>query len=311
MINRLLHILFFTLSIASASAQESQIKILLDTNTIRIGENVNFKVEVTYPVKNKIIFTEPKDTLTGKIEILHKLKTDTAFSDDLLIKTLTYNYSITSFDSGYHVIPPISLISNSDTILSNPLLLTVYTIDVDTTAEIKDIKEIYRYPFSFWDWVIEKKYYILGTLLLLTLVFFAIRYWKKIKPKPEIKVIPEVIIPAHIIALEKLKIINEQKYWQSGEIKTYHSEITDTIRKYIENVFNIDALELTSDEILTSLRLQIADEQTKRKLKQILLLADMVKFAKEKPLPTENEFSMQLAIEFINETSPKDLENKK
>jgi hypothetical protein len=70
-------------------------------------------------------------------------------------------------------------------------------------------------------------------------------------------------------------------------------------------------LELTSYEILSALRHQIADEQTKRKLKQLLLLADMVKFAKEKPLSTENEYSMQIAIEFINETSQKDFNNNK
>lgn len=296
-------IFLFIISLAHYRAQENSIQLTLDTNTIRIGEKANLEIKITFPVTNKIVFTEPKDSISGNIEILHSLKTDTSFSEDLTLKTLTYRYAITSFDSGYHVIPPFTFISNTDTVESNPLLLTVNTVEVDTSADIKDIKEVYRYPFNLWDWIENNKYYLLGIAAILAIVFFIIKYWKKIKPQPKITEEPKEIIPAHIAALEKLNNIKERKLWQEGHIKTYHSEITDVIRLYIEQVFKIEALEQTTEETLFLLRLQIANEQTKNKLKQLLLLADMVKFAKEKPTPAENENSLQLAIDFINETA--------
>ncbi|CAG0954891.1 MAG: hypothetical protein HND27_00895 [Bacteroidetes bacterium] len=300
---RFVCILLFIISLGNYRAQENSIQLTLDTNSIRIGEKANLEIKITFPVTNKIIFTEPKDSIASNVEILNKLKTDTSFSDDLSLKTLYYHYSITSFDSGYHVIPPFTFVSNTDTIESNPLLLTVNTVEVDTSADIKDIKEVYRYPFNLWDWLENNKYYLLGITAILAIVFFIINYWKKIKPQPKITVEPEITIPAHITALEKLNKIKEQKLWQEGHVKTYYSEITDVIRIYIEQVFKMEAMEQTTDETLSLLRLKIANEQTKNKLKQILILADMVKFAKEKPTPAENENSMQLAIDFINETT--------
>ena len=86
-------------------------------------------------------------------------------------------------------------------------------------------------------------------------------------------------------------------------MKEYHIAVSDTVRMYIENRYSINAMEMTSDEILRSLRLIIADVNIKTKLSALLVLSDMVKFAKEQPLPNENEMCWEQAVDFIKHTA--------
>ncbi len=78
--------------------------------------------------------------------------------------------------------------------------------------------------------------------------------------------------------------------------------MSDTLREYLENRYHINALEQTSDEIFAGLRSAQISADAREKLRRTLLLADLVKFAKEKPLPEDNEFSMENAISFIMQT---------
>jgi hypothetical protein len=112
---------------------------------------------------------------------------------------------------------------------------------------------------------------------------------------------PEVIIPADITALKQLAKLEEAKIWQEGNIKEYYSKLSEIIRRYMENRFEFITLELTTDEILKELRSILSDEQL-NKLKILLQRADLAKFAKSKPVDTENIESMVLAKQFITST---------
>ena len=90
--------------------------------------------------------------------------------------------------------------------------------------------------------------------------------------------------------------------WQGGKVKAYHSQISEVLREYIEHRYHVNALEETTDEIIHGLRLHSIPQEMISKLMQILFLADLVKFAKENPLPSENDMSIINAIEFINTT---------
>ena len=110
--------------------------------------------------------------------------------------------------------------------------------------------------------------------------------------------------PAHEIALETLKKIAEEKLWQQGLYKQYQSSVSDAIRTYIEHRFDINAMEYTTDETLSHLRNNLVPVEAKEKLRQLLQLADLVKFAKAIPVGTENELSMQQAVDFVMLTKP-------
>ena len=109
-------------------------------------------------------------------------------------------------------------------------------------------------------------------------------------------------IPPHVTALNKLNELRDKRLWQQNQFKEYHSELTDVLRDYLEKRYNITAHEQTTDEIMHSLRYAGLPADDKEKLRQIMVLADLVKFAREKPIPAENEASMEGAVSFVTAT---------
>jgi hypothetical protein len=297
-------------AISNSQAQDIKVKAQLDSNSILIGEQIKLNLNIQYRADNgkhlKIKFPDIADTIRKEIEIVSQSKTDTVINpNDPFLFNLNKSLTITSFDSGYWAIPPFKFTVNEDTtgFLTETLLLQVNTISVDTTQSIKDIKGPYEETYTWMDWLKDNMYVVywsLGAILVILLIIYLIRKYRK-RPKPVIEVVaPE--IPAHIIAFEKLEKLKSEKLWQEGKLKLYHSTLTDILREYIENRFKIQALEQTTDEILYGFRNVAVDEESKMKLKQVLLLADLVKFAKEQPLPNENELSMSNVFDFINGT---------
>ena len=115
---------------------------------------------------------------------------------------------------------------------------------------------------------------------------------------------PKVIIPAHVVALKELDELDKAKIWQAGNIKKYHTELSEIIRRYTEIRFRFIALELTTDEIIENLKDKISSEQIKN-INLLLQRSDLAKFAKSKPIDTENTESMQLAKDFVLSTKEK------
>lgn len=299
----------------SSSSQDIKATATLDSNTIKIGQQVKLKLSVQYKVDNgkhiKIKWPEIADTIRKEIEVVGQSKLDTVIPDKnnpvqiIQSKTLL----ITSFDSGYWAIPPIKFIVNGDSngIFTEPLLLHVGGMAVDTTIAIKDIKAPFAETYTWLDWLKDNMWVVWGTLiaiLVVLLIIYLVRRFTRVKPiyieveKPK--------IPAHIIAYEKLEKLKNEKLWQEGKLKLYYSSLTDIVREYIENRFKIQALEQTTDEILYGFRNIAVDEDSKTKLKQVLILSDLVKFAKEQPTSTENELCLANSYDFINGTKRDD-----
>ncbi len=292
--------ILFMMNPATLMGQNVKVNAQLQNNQIKIGQQTNIVLSATTSQQAHIVFPPLADTLIGKVDIVNQSKIDTLTANNQI--TYQQIITITSFDSGYFAIPPFSFRLKDDTtqnLLSEALLLTVQTVPVDTTKAIKEIKPILQAPFSIWEY---KTQIILG-IVVIAAVLALIYYFRKIR-KPKTIIAEPVVVkrPAHEIALEALNQLKEQKLWQQGQVKEYHIIISDTIRTYIEGRYEIGAMEMTSDEILRSIRLVINNEQLKQKLTQVLVLSDMVKFAKESPLPLENEKVLEFAFDFVNET---------
>ncbi len=304
----------------SAKAQDFKAVAKLDSNFIQIGQQIKLQLSIEYNVDNgkqiKIKWPKIPDTLRTEIEVIQQSKTDTLIPDKTnpfhFIQTKTL--LITSFDSGYWAIAPFKFIVNTDTtgVYTDPLLLEVSSVSVDTTIAIKDIKPPFDIDYNWLDWIKDNRMLLLrilvGIIIVVVIIILLIRSLKD-KPAPTLKAVPK--IPAHITALEKLEKLKNEKLWQEGKLKQYHSSLTDIIREYIENRFKIKALEQTTDEIIIGFRSVAIDEDSKAKLKQVLILADLVKFAKELPLPNENEMSMNNAFDFINGTKREEEQKEK
>lgn len=292
------------------NAQEIKVQSKLDTSSIIIGQQTKLDLIVNYRVDNgkniRVQFPEFNDTIRKEIEILSQSKIDSVFNkNDIYDLTLKRSYLITSFDSGYWAIPPFRFNVNEDTngLYTEPLLLQVQSVAVDTTQAIKDIKPVFITEYSFLDWIKDNMifvYIILAIIVVVILVIYFSRRWSR--RKPVVVEIEKPKIPAHIIALDKLEKLRAESLWQNGKVKQYYSLLTDVVREYIENRYDIQALEQTTDEIIYGFRNVAVDDESMRKLKQLLKLSDLVKFAKENPLPNENEQSLTNAFDFVNGT---------
>lgn len=279
--------------------------VTLDTNAILVGNQINLHLSFTGPKGIEIQWPKLNDTIISEIEILEKSKIDTSFSQDNSKIILHQTLKITSFDSGYYAIPPFrfnykkpgdQLVQYAET---QAVLLSVHTIPVDTAKEIRDIKKPIEAPFTFR----EALPWIIALLLLAGTGYFIYYYLKKRKKaEPVFRAPVKIKLPPHQIALDALENLRNKKLWQSGQIKDYHTELTDIIRDYVYGKFAIHAPELTSDEILNALNYTATNEQARQKLGQTFVVADLVKFAKMQPMPMEHDASLNNAIEFVKET---------
>lgn len=183
------------------------------------------------------------------------------------------------------------------------------TVATDTSlAKIKDIKPPYDEPFD-WKWYLPEIY--IGLAILAAIILLIILIKKLNKKKPQEIIVEKPKIPAHITALETLEKIREDAIWKDNKTKEYYSSIADTVRLYIEERFNINALELTSDEIIKIFKSQVVDSESKSKLNQILTLSDFVKFAKQIPIEAEHTLTLNNAFDFIKGTMREEKKKKK
>ena len=294
-------LMLITCAIISSNANAQTISAHTDTNQIRIGEQFQLNLSAKTTSGTHIIFPFLTDTF-NHFEVVSKTEIDTAKQNAPGELNLTQRLTLTSFDSGYFVIPPFPFVikgkEKNDTLYSEAMLMSVTTIPVDTTQEIKSIKNVIDVPFPW------KKYALIALIAILItgiIVYIVQHRMKKgVVFKPRIK----PTRPPHEIALEALRKTEEEKLWQSGQVKKYFSDVSDILRTYIEGRFEIYAMEQTTDEILAHFfRAGLRNEEFD-KLKHILKLADMVKFAKVQPMPDENELILQYAFAFVNETRP-------
>ena len=292
----------------SVSFAQVEVFATMDTNKIRIGEQSKIELYVKYHVKHKnlhIQWPSLADTLRKEIDVIHVSPIDTTIPDKNKPEEILEHQTITisSIDSGFWAIPPFAFILNKDTtkpLLTEPLLLVVSTLPVDTAEKsIRDIKAPFDEKFD-WHEYLPYIYEAIAVAALLALLIFILR--KVLKKKPVHMEAPKANIPPHIIALDALEELKLKKLWQEGKYKEYHTLISDTLRAYIEGRYGIAAMELTSDEIIKIMNSQVIDTISKEKLKQVLTLADYVKFAKVTPIDIENEMSLNQAFDFINGT---------
>jgi hypothetical protein len=307
--NRKLHILLillFSLSLSGAMGQYSGATARLDSADILIGDRVKYELTVTVPKGSLVDWPIFGDTLTAHVEILRKSAIDTVKSRNDLY-TLHQELFITSFDSGTYVIPPVlfKYRQKGDTMAffteTEPIRFNVTPPPTDPGQDIKPLKPPLRAPVTLAEvlpWV--------GLALLLALAAYLIYYFffrkKPVVAAPVTRLRPSA--PPHVAALEALEDLRLKKLWQAGRVKEYYSEMTDIIREYIELRYPVRAMEMTTAEIETALRKTDANAQARDKLYQTLTLADLVKFAKEQPLPLENDLSLNHCIDFVRETRP-------
>lgn len=248
----------------------------LESDTIALGDQTTLTIRgaLNYP---------STDVLSQNGIVALRQEFDTA--------TRTQTTVITSFEPGEHYIK----LGTDDS-----LLVVITDVEIDSaTAELRDIAPIERVPYTFWEifrWVLLA----LGVGTLAFGIWWLLTHRKEVhealtKSEPVDTRTPEER------ALQTLEKLRQERLWQSGRVKEYHTRLTDAVRQFIEESIGIRATEMTSDECVNALMCKSVSADATTLLRSIFGIADMVKFAKSEPSAHEHERAMDEAVRFVQE----------
>jgi hypothetical protein len=290
-----------------AQAQRITIDAQIDSTVMWIGHQTPLTFEVSQQPDIHVAFPIFSDEIPGGLEILGRVRMDSTFSADGLLQ-VKHRYIVTAFEDSLYFVPSFPFVVDGDTVWSRSLSLKVlqpFELDPELNA-IADIKSNFSVPF-YWGKIIRIVLLVLLIWVILAIVLYIIVKYVLKKPIFETeKVEPQ--IPPYIEAMNGLNKIKDEKAWQQARLKEYYTELTDVIRVYIGRVFEINAMEMTSEEVLETLRyMRREQKEVFEKLQSMLQVSDLVKFAKWKPTPDESEKSLKDAYIFVEQTKPEEI----
>lgn len=301
---KLLFLILSTLSVLWVGAQNPpKVTVSVSQDTIMIGDQITMEVQIHKDLAQEVRVPEFKDgKLTEKLEVIGTPLLDTLSQEGRSIK-MRLRYTITSFDAGDYQMAGFPIVvgvdPKFDTILAqSEAILHVKTFEIDTTKQqIYDIKRPLDAPVT---WAEIEPYFwwgMLGLVVLVAIIWGVIWYVRRRKALIEAR--PKD--PVHVIALKELEKLHNRKLWQAGKNKEYFSDLTDIVRKYIEERFGVDAMEMTSAEIINAAK-GLNSEKLIDTLNNLFTLADFVKFAKLTPDGTECETAYFDAYYYVEQT---------
>jgi hypothetical protein len=289
------------------SAQQVEVSAKVQDDHIAVGKPFSLDLTMKVPYGYYVEWNEfATDTLSAQLDILKRgeiQRTADADSNVLVQQQLT----LMTFDTGYVQVPPVGLTYAKSAenqmrlkAFTDPILLYSNTITVDTTQAFRPMVPPIEQPVSMK----EVFPWILGVLLLALAGLVVWYFVKHRKPKLDENGEPVKgpVTPPYDKAIGDLESLKQQKLWQAGKVKEYYSNLTDIAREYIEGQFKVNAVEMTTDDILQEVKELHFDEKLYGKLKDTMELSDLVKFAKYTTSPLENDNAMSDMTDFVNDS---------
>ena len=303
-----IYIFLILLLTTAVFAQQKQVTTSIDTTKNKIGAEFKLTLKTNVDTLSKVVFPNAKSF--GALEVIQSYPIDTIRKNDRY--ELVKKYGLTQFDSGKYTIPSVKILINNKAFLSDSLKVEVANVQVDTLKQkMYDIKDIVPANNGIGDWW----KYLLALLLIVGIA--ALIYWY-IKKRQKEKIEEEIYKTPIEKATSLLNNLEKKELWQHGEVKAYYSELTDIVRNYIEEAIDIPAMESTTSELIEGLK--TASQKKKMKLSKetidslfvVLKQADLVKFAKSKPMDfeiTEDRKKIERAIVTLDKAIPVVVEN--
>jgi hypothetical protein len=298
---KILFFLLLGLPFFASAQSEISVKAQTDTDKIRIGEQVKLRLTATLPGKDvNVVFPQLPDSFSHW-EVVNRTTLDTVNEGGT--KLLRQWVVLTSFDSGHWDIPAFkfdlqNVNGGTDSAFSDAIGIDVNTVEVDTTKAFKPIKTVRAVAWNILDYWIPFTAGIVVLALIIGLIIYFRSRKKKVPPPPA----PPAITP-YEAAVKALQQIKQEKIWQT-DVKLYYTRLTDVLRTYFEEQFHIPALEQTTEELLQHIKPVTILNQQREKLRALLSLADLAKFAKLTPTAEEHEAAMQQTQDILEWTKP-------
>ena len=280
-----------------------EVSARIDKDSIRIGEQINYEIEVVTDSTDLVIF--PEGQTFSPLETIESFKADTSFASAKM--KLIKKYALTQFDSGVYTIPQQRVSINQKQFLTDSLPVEVATVQIDTTKQgLYDIKAVISVEHGKSRWL-EYVLWIVGILLVIgAFLFWAIRRSRK-KAEAEKK------LPPFDQALASLRKLDEEyktpgRGAEQSVTKAYYSRLTDIVRRYLDEEVYDRSMESTTSELIEHLYLEKESghvdfsKETILKLEHVLKTADLTKFARISPQEGQAEADRLTVEQVVKET---------
>ena len=287
--------------------QNVEVEGKVESQKVQVGKPFNLDLSLKVPYGWFVEWNDfSQDALSDQIDIIKRGNVErTADADSNVI--VQQQLTLMTFDTGQIQLPAVGLTyaySFDDPMrlqaFTEPIDLYATTMVVDTLQPYKPIVEPIAAPIQM-----KEVFPWLLAVLLLALAVFGVWYWRKHRKTmvdAEGNIIRGPVIPPYDKAVGDLKRLREEKMWQSGKVKEYFSSLTDIAREYIEGQFCVNAVEMTTDDILEEIKPLHFSTEAYNKLKDTMEVADLVKFAKYSASNLESDTAMNNMTDFVNES---------
>ena len=280
----------------------ASVRAAVDLDVISLGDRVTLTLEVEHAQGQFVVWPALSDTL-GSFEVL-----GTSAGLTVVVEgrhTSTKHYVLTTFELGELEIPAIELAvadsgdSVPQLLSTDPVPIIVESIGLDESGDIRTVKAPLEIP---------RNWLLLIPWVLAVCVLVALGYWLYRRYRARDKVTggrresTEPARPPHEVAYEALDRLEARRLLERGEIKRYFIEVSEIIRSYLEGRYPIDALEMTSHEVLRELKKVGLELEVFDLFPPFFSRSDLVKFAKHRPEPEISKAMISMARLLIDET---------
>lgn len=297
---RLLLILL-TLNALALSAKV-QVEARIDSIQMFIGQQAHVTVQATAGQSQAVVLPtfQPQQQIAPGVEIVEQGERQEEPIDGGMTRH-SQQYTVTSFDAALYYLPPFTVSVDGKEYKTKSLALKVLGIEVDTVHvdQFCGPKGVQDNPFLWSEWAVP---FWLGVMLMLLIILDFIGYLRLRNGRP-IMSTPKVVkrLLPHQKAMKEIEQLKAERMPSSGDQKLYYTRLTEAIRRYIDERFGFNAMEMTSFDIIERLR-GTGDAVMLDELRELFQTADLVKFAKYSTLINENDRNLMSAVEFIGAT---------
>ncbi len=288
--------------IAAGQARAPEISTTIEPTTINVGDPVTITVTVRHAPDARVIWPDP--IALGPFELLDQRDSDPAPNADEAVALTSVELQVTAFELGELALPSFDVevvATNGDsvTLSTDVVAIAVASVGRDEGGAIRDIKGPLAIPFG----IVTLLPWLLGLAGLVTLGYWLYRRYRR-RARPEVVIPTAPPRPAHEVAYESLDALEASGLLRLGEIKTYHIRLSDIVRVYTEGRFRIDAMEMTTGEVLVLLGHRGVGSSVVADFRQVLDRCDLVKFAKFRPEVTACHDLVPLGRHLVDLTRP-------
>lgn len=297
------------LNLSSAQASPAvgiSINAQADSTVVEMADQVHLRVRMVSALGLTDVRLAPMPEAGGSLggADVVSVTADTISDEASGKQVVDYDILVQPFDPGMITIPPFGATSGTgvDTAFSEIITLKVAPVDVDSLETINPMAPVAEPRTRWYDYVPSWTPWVLLALALSALAAAVIWYFRKRK----VTIIERLArpVPPYELAISRLNALAEQKLAESGHEKAYYTELVDILRQYLEGRFGINAMEMTSPQIVKALRSNPETRMSAEEMKPVLEIADFVKFAKVRPLPDDNTRAFRRAVDFVETTKP-------